>query len=55
MEALCAVMFHVNTIGRVSLQQKTVVEYSVATEVLKANTTTCVVTCSIVQYLTGLM
>lgn len=39
MEALYAVVLHVNSIGRVSLQLKTDGQYSVATEVLKANTT----------------
>lgn len=42
MEALYAVIFHVNSIGRVSLQLKTVVQYFLLTEVLKANTITCI-------------
>lgn len=42
MEALYTVKLHVNSIGRVSLQLKTGDQYSVATEVLKADTTICV-------------
>lgn len=42
MEALYTVKLHVNSIGRVSLQLKTGDQYSVATEVLKADMTICV-------------
>lgn len=39
MEVLYAVVLHANSMGTACLQVKTVVQYSVATEVLKANMT----------------